>query len=96
MIDLVFRSTREEQLILGALLLVAGLLIMPAAAGLLLKAVVGLNIAVLGELSDWQVQVSNWVGALFAVVSVVVAIRGAIFLSTAAAATAGLVRAPWQ
>ncbi|QDX26711.1 hypothetical protein FPZ54_12280 [Sphingomonas suaedae] len=96
MIDLVFRSTREEQLFIGALLLVAGLLVMPMVAGLLLKAVVGLNIAVLGELAGWQVQASKWVGAFFAIVSVVVAVRGAIFLSTAVAATAGLVRAPWQ
>lgn len=96
MVDLLFRETRSDQLMIGCFLLVCGMLIWPLMAALVVKAVHALNVATFGPLAAWQLQGLAVLRMLFAITCAFFAALGAVYVSTAFAATLGLIKAPWS
>lgn len=96
MVDLLFRETRSDQLMIGCFLLVCGILVMPLMAALVVKAVHGLNVATFGQLADWQLQGLAVLRMFSAIACAFFAAIGAVYVSTAFAATIGLIKAPWS
>lgn len=96
MVDLLFRETRSDQLMIGCFLLVSGMVVMPFMASLVVKGVHTLNVATFGPLAGWQLQGVAALKAFSAIACAFFAAMGAAYLSTAFAATIGLIKAPWS
>ncbi|WP_326523739.1 hypothetical protein [Sphingomonas sp.] len=89
-------ETRPYHLFIGFLLLVGGMVVMPALASAVIGLAVKLNLLILGSLYEWQKVGFAHLGTFFAVISALVAGYGAAMLAAAMAVRVGLISNPWE